>query len=224
MKVLSSQCSVRKSKAGGPATLENWGLYTPVQKYHIAGEVGGRRTGDGGLSRFEFVGGSLQGGGPVRSIVVGELGFEGVGSRNREVIGRPDQVLFAIDSQVAARIGPDIALDHDRAVSRFCAGTSERAKGVISVHGAIGVNRELRLLAGRRRDGLLANQEIALRRPAALHAGTDLIGMAEPGLGNCPLALPPADERSEFPGGVLFVCRSSLNSEEKARHGNHERR
>lgn len=157
-----------------------------------------------------FVGCALQGKNPVSAAIIRKLSLETLYTGDREIIDGPDLHPLAV-GLIAARIGPDIAVDDECAVPGLLARTGHAADGVVAVFAVIREHRELRMLAAGVRDELLADQKVTLRRPAAIDIGSDLSGFAEGTIEKCALTVPLAHEYAKFPGSCLLICASGLN-------------
>ena len=152
-----------------------------------------------------FVGRALKSQSPVSTAIIRKLSLETLYTGNGEIIDGPDLHFLAVGF-IAARIGPDIAVDDESAIPRFFAGASHAADAVVAVFAVIREHRELRMLAAGVRDQLLADQEVALRRPGAIDVGSYFSGLAVGAIEKCAFTVPLAHEYSQFLGGSVFVC------------------
>ena len=103
------------------------------------------------------------------AVIVRKLRLEAFHAGRGEVIDRPDRYLLSI-GLIATRVGPDIAVDVERSIPRLLPRSRHAADGVVLVFAVVRKYGELRVFAVRVSNQLLANQKIALGRPAAINA------------------------------------------------------
>src|SRR6266404_4810852 len=156
------------------------------------------------------VGRTLKHGSPVGAAVVGIFALELLHTAGREVIDGPYLHFLAFRFK-AAGIRPDVSVDDHSPVPWLRAGAGHAADGVVSVFAVVGIDGELSVLAFLVSDLLLANEEIFLRRPAAIDVRGHVSHVAVTGLEEVALRPPFTNEDAQLFSGCGYIRCSCGN-------------